>query len=141
MQVFIAYTRTSDIRELGATLEAWDIEDLEPEAIECRPKKFELHRRLTSENVARGDYILVDLGCVPTSPEAVFRAVALLYTDNIGMVGLAGARVCRHKVIEKWPMKTTETYDQEHIEAYRFAGYQVIECPEPMYRHIAVPSV
>jgi hypothetical protein len=135
VEVFIGYTLRSDIRELAVTLDAWDkIDDMEPVAIECPRMKFELIRRVTAENMASGDYIVGDLGCIPT--EDVVEAAKSLYEGKTGMIGKHGVRICRKSVITGWPMKATDSYDAEHVMAYELKGYKVIEWPKALYRRM-----
>jgi hypothetical protein len=131
----LAYTLRSDIRELAITLDAWDkMDDMEPIAIECSRMKYEITRRVAAENMAKGDYILGDLGCIPT--EDVVEAILSLYNGKTGMIGKHGVRICRKSIVTGWPMKATDSYDDEHAMAYELRGYKVIEWPKPLYRRM-----
>ncbi|HEX8838471.1 MAG TPA: hypothetical protein VF748_16125 [Candidatus Acidoferrum sp.] len=146
MEVFVAYTPESSLDELGNTLDAWEKAGLEPVAIECKKKKFELVRRVTAENLSRADYILAELGTEPV--EFGFGEIASEYLGGHSDVGLVGAWrigqtqnewpnsvvVCRKGIVEKWPTPKTEFYIQEHVEAYRLAGQKALLCRQIHYR-------
>lgn len=89
--------------------------------------------------MAQGDYFLIDLGCIPRSKTQVRRAIKFLYPKNgeqIGMIGSTGARLCRKGVIDKWPVRKTDSYDEEHQMAYEMKGYKVLQCP--LYKRLSV---
>lgn len=145
IEVFVAYTGETDVKELERTLEAWKLPALEPVAIELKSKKFELHRRVTAENMSRGDYILCDLGYGPREEDFGARAgKALLEYPEAGMIasGRSSAPgwdfhrvvICRKGVISHWPTPTSKDYRREHREAYTFKGYRIIVCPTIHYR-------
>jgi hypothetical protein len=124
---------------LEATLLAWDkVPEAEPMAIEVPVKKYELVRRVTAENICKGNYILCDIGCVPVHEtavnicEMVFETnpkVGILYFMPHGKV-----RACRKGVIEKWPMRRTDSYSNEHEQAYAIEGYSAQTWPTLLYR-------
>jgi len=153
IEVFIGYTRDSNIEELEKTLEAWDKPGMEPVAIEIKPaKKFGLYRCVTAENTSRADYILADLGYGPFEED--FGAIAeleLVRRKESGIIGACPvgkpwpevpdrAVVCRKGVIKSWPTPRTETYIKEHVEAYRFAGYGASLCPT-LHFHLLTVSL
>lgn len=75
-EVFVAYTRDTNVRELRDTLEAWDIEgEYEPIAIaighKTNPEKHDLVRIVAAEGIAKGDYIIANLGTRPGDTEGV----------------------------------------------------------------------
>src|SRR5258708_16301139 len=141
IEVFVAYTRDSEIEKLEKTLEAWDKSGMEPVAIEIKPvKKFGLYRCVTAESTSRGDYILADLGYGPFEED--FGAIAeeeFAKREHIGLLGAwpvggPGPEIprtvvlCRKGIITKWPTPRTDSYLKEHVEAYRFAGYSAALC-------------
>src|ERR1700747_426646 len=65
LEVFLSYTGDMRVDDLEHTLEAWDQKGLEPVALECSGAKFEMHRRVTAENISLGDYVLGTVGAVP----------------------------------------------------------------------------
>lgn len=154
LEVFVAYTRDTDLRELEKTMTAWDLNGLEPVAIQCAWKKFEIHRRITAENISRDDYILADIGVGPV--EGNFSALAVQELADHKDVGLLGAWrvgqtakevpnsvvICRKGIVTKWPEPRTETYIQEHVEACRLAGYKALLCSAIHYRRLveSLPS-
>jgi hypothetical protein len=134
IEVFVAFTRESNISDLEKTLEAWNLPGLEPIAIQIKQgKKFELHRRVTAESVSRGTYILSDMMFGPCEVKfAELAEQALGDNPDAGMIipnGIVMARVCRKGIITHWPTPRTVTYTEEHAEAYKHAGYKVIPCP------------
>lgn len=141
MDVFIAYTKQTEVQELGETLEAWDkVEGAEPAAVECQPRKFEIQRRVAAENLASGDYILCDVGYIPTYPAFVEYAEKLLKEHpNVGMFQMkGGVYICRKGVVDKWPEKKSEFYIPEHVWAYQLKGYEVLPCPQVYCRRMGV---
>lgn len=143
MEIFIAYTKDSLLSDLSNTLEAWDkVPDAEPIAIEVPDRKYEIIRRVTAENMASGDYILCDLGCVPNEEQVIETAQQILAQDEkIGMIRLSpesGVRVCRKGVVEKWPKKNTPNYQHEHEMAFLLEGYLVPLWPTLSYRRLGV---
>jgi len=142
VEIFIAYTKDSLIKDLTNTLEAWDkIPNAEPIAIEVPAKKYEIIRRVTAENMAKGNYILCDLGCVPNQEDVVERAEKMLQDEKIGMLKCkpgGGIRICRKGIVEKWPTYVGGSYDDEHGSAYRLEGYLVSVCPTLAYRRLNV---
>ena len=133
IEVFVAFTKGTDIARLERTLEAWDLSGLEPIAIQCGLHKFEIHRRVTAENVSRGTYILADLDYGPLEEEfgdIATRAIAA--APDVGMIlpeRLVAAVVCRKGIITHWPTPMTATYHTEHQKAYERLGYKTITCP------------
>jgi len=140
LEVFIAYTKGSNIEELEATLNSWDLDGLEPVAIECGLKKFQIIRRVTAENLSHGNYVLTDLGTAPVEEDFGQRAEKCLADyPTVGMVELASGVdvfVCRKGIVDKWPTPRTESYMKEHREAYLLKGYETSVCPEIHYRHL-----
>jgi hypothetical protein len=148
IEAFVAFTKDHDIKELEKTLEAWALPGIEPAAIEVKGKKYELHRRVTAENLATGNYILVDIGYGPV--EENFGELAIQELAKRKEVGLIGAWrtgqthtgqpnsvvVCRKGVITHWPQPQSEFYIQEHVEAYRFAGYKTFLCSTLHYHQL-----
>jgi len=132
MEVFVAFTRESNVADLKKTLEAWDLPNLQPVAIQVVSKKFEIYRRVTAENVSVGDYILCDLGIGPVEEEfGQLAQEALDKHPKAGMItpnGIAIAVICRKGIITHWPTPRTSAYQKEHAEAYERLGYQVISC-------------
>lgn len=146
LEVFVAYTKGSKIEELEATLNSWELDGLEPVAIECGLKKFEITRRVTAENLSRGDYILAGLGVAPVEEDFGKRAEKFLAEHpTVGLVELPSGMdvfVCRKKVVDKWPMPRTESYMKEHREAYELKGFAATICPLIHYRQLvgSLPS-
>lgn len=141
MDVFVGYTPMSDIDELGKTLFEWEaIGDSSPAAIQCPSSKYELYRRVAAENLSVDDYILAEIGCVPTDKKFIAYATRML-KDNpqVGMFLMEpGIAICRRKVIEKWPTKKSHFYIPEHKQAYQLAGYEVEICKEAYSRRLSV---
>lgn len=144
MEVFIAYTKHDRISELEKTLIAWDEGDTEPVAIECNSKKFQIHRRVTAENLATGDYVLADIGYGPAVKDFAKVARELLEKHpKAGLIGQGTAGtphsvvICRKGIVDKWPTPQSETYIPEHAEAYRLKGYKPLLCQQRLYRQLA----
>lgn len=72
-EVFIAYTLKTPISLLRETLEAWDTEEYEPVAIEVKENRMEMLAQIAAEGLAKGDYILADLGTKPGDEKGVLR--------------------------------------------------------------------
>lgn len=141
MDIFIAFTKQSNVHELDETLEAWEKVDLaEPAAIECPVSKFEIARRVCAENLASGDYILCDIGYIPTYPSFIHYAERLLKENpKVGMFQMkGGVYICRKGVVDKWPVKKSSFYIPEHVLAYRRKGYEVLPCPQVYCRRLGV---
>lgn len=141
MQVFVAYTKQSSIHELAQTLEAWEkIDYAEPAAIECPKTRFELYRRISAEHLSTGDYILCDLGYVPTYPDFIIYAERLLReATKVGMFNMKGGIfICRKGIVDKWPVKKSDFYIPEHVQAYKLKGYEVNSCPQIHCRRLSV---
>lgn len=140
LEVFIAYTKGSNIAELETALNSWDREGLEPVAIECGLKKFEIIRRVTAENLSLGDYILAEIGVAPVEEDFAARAEKFLAEHPaVGLVELASGPdvfVCRKKIVDKWPTPRTESYLKEHREAYQLKGFEATLCPQIHYRRL-----
>ncbi len=148
LEVFVAFTDDTPLHDLERTLSAWELDGLEPVAIQCKTKKFELHRRVTAENISKGDYILADLMNEPVEKDFGTLAANLmaLHSD----VGLMGAWrkgqtaeetpnsvvICRKGAIEKWPEPRTKTYIQEHAEACQLAGWNVFFSNQIHYQRV-----
>lgn len=139
MDVFVAYTKQSSINELSETLHAWDIEGASVAAIEILPKKYELYRRVTSEKLSDGDYIMAEVGIVPTYERFIHYAEGLLkYNPRIGLFYIHGALVCRKGIVDKWPLKETDFYIAEHQRAYKRHGFGYMNCEEDYCKRLNV---
>ena len=141
MDIFIGYTKESSFEELQKTLEAWDkIDYAEPAAIECPKAKFEVYRRVTAEHLSGGDYILCDLGYVPTYPDIVLYAEKLLRENRkVGMFNMkGGVFICRKGIVDKWLVKKSAFYIPEHARAYHLKGYDVAPCPQVYCQRLSV---
>lgn len=159
MEVFIGYTKGTDIARLEQTLEAWDLPGLEPAAIQCGLRKFDIHRRVAAENVSRGTYVLSLLGFGPVEESfADLAAQALAENPKAGMIEvpnvtpvnpLAGGIlhvdvpvvVCRKGLITHWVQPLSEReelWENAHRTSYRNAGYEVISCPLIHFQALAV---
>lgn len=143
MEVFVAYTKHDSIELLEKTLEAWDDDDTEPVAIECKQGKFQIHRRVIAENLATGDYVLADIGYGPAIPGFAKVATELLEKHSkVGMIGQGtkgnphSVVICRKGIITHWPTPRSETYIPEHVEAYRLKGYKPLLCQQRLYRQL-----
>jgi hypothetical protein len=64
-EVFVPYAGNADIHLLGLTMDAWDTRKYEPVAILVKNPGNETICRVAAETVARGDYILAELGTKP----------------------------------------------------------------------------
>lgn len=72
LEVFIAYSLTkTPISKLGTTLEAWDMPDYEPVAIQVKDPTNEKLVHVAAEAIAKGDYIIAPLGSKP--PDGKFH--------------------------------------------------------------------
>ena len=138
MEIFIGYTRNSNVTWLRETLEAWDeLADTDPVAIECPPKKYELFRRVAAENTAVGDYILCELGWLPTYDSFVAYAQRMLLEyPKVGIFHMRGVAICRRGIVDKWPTPKSEFYAIEHVRAYELQGYGEHLCKEAYCRQI-----
>ncbi len=128
IEVFVAFTKTTDLKELEKTLEAWNLSGMEPVAIQVKANKFELHRRVTAENLATGNYVLADLGYGPLEEDFVKLAeVELRNYPDVGLIGVSlDAMICRKGIVTHWPTPRTQTYRKEHVEAYQHAGFEYL---------------
>lgn len=82
--------------------------------------------------MATGNYILCDLNYGPQDYKLIMtgRSQLLNKRKHIGMVKIEdGIRLIRKGAIDKWLSKTTQTYDQEHEESIKLAGWDVITSP------------
>ena len=139
MDVFVAYTKPIHIAELGKTLEAWDIEGASVAAIEVPPKKYEVYRRVTAEKLSDGDYILAEVGIVPTYERFIAYAEGLLkYNPNVGLFNVHGVLICRKGIIDKWPAKETDFYIPEHQRAYARHDFGYMNCEEDYCKRMNV---
>ena len=68
-EVFIAFTKTSNIMELQRTMEAWDTDEYEPVGIQVQAHKFDILRMTAAEGMSKANYILADLGSRPSDPQ------------------------------------------------------------------------
>lgn len=148
IEVFIAFTPGVNATKLERTLEAWNLPGLEPVAIQCGLKKFELHRRVTAENVSKGDYILADIDYGPLEEEFGVIAEKLLAENpdagllkpDLGSCTLkvhGTVDICRKGIITHWPTPQSASYDKEHSEAYQRVGFRTILCPMIHYHPLA----
>ena len=131
---------------LEKTLEAWDKGDTEPIAIECTARKYEIHRRVTAENLASGDYVLADIGYGPAVPD--FGKVAAELLEKHPKAGIIGqgtkglpknVMICRKGIVDKWPAPRTQFYLTEHVEAYKIKGYKAFLCQQKLYHQLVSP--
>lgn len=149
IEVFVAYTKGTEVARLGATLDAWNMPGLEPIAIQCGLKKFELHRRVSAENVSRGTYILTVVDRAPVEDDyAACVQKELDANPNAGLLIIppidtdwvqGAAMICRKGIIQQWvqPLGSQEAdvlWDNAHRTSYRNAGYETITCPSIHYR-------
>lgn len=149
IEVFVAYTKGTEIARLEATLDAWNLPGLEPVAIQCGLKKFELHRRVTAENVSCGTYIQALVDRVPVEDDyaqcvekelAANPKAGLLAIPPFGADWVSGAvSICRKGLITHWvhPLGSQEAdvlWDNAHRTSYRNAGFETITCPSIHYR-------
>lgn len=141
IEVFVAFSKMSSMRDLEMTLESWDQPGMEPVAIQVKPGKFELHRRVTAENIARGNYILAKMGSGPVEENFGELAEQFLRDhEDAGVVMLepgSEVMICRRGVITHWPQPRTVSYACEHGEAYEFVGYKAYRCATLHYRQLA----
>jgi len=158
MEVFICFTKDDDFTLLQRTLERWDAcTNVHLAAIQCDAKKFEIARRVAADKMAKCDYyILADLGCVLDSWNALDGIEERLNGMEEGLIGLeyvggktclpqeflypTGVRICRKNAVEKWLPKSTDTYDQEHVESVKLAGGTVGLCPDIFYKKLLAAS-
>ena len=150
IEVFIAFSHMSMLEELEKTLNAWSLEGIDTIAVQVRPKKFEIERRVVAENMAHDNYILAELGFGPL--EQNFGELAEKELKDRPEVGLFGAWrtgqtanelpnsvvICRKGIIKQWPQPQGSTYIREHSEAYRIAGYKTFLCSTLHYHPLAV---
>lgn len=143
---------------LEATLEHWaKIPDAEPVMQMVPTKKYELLRCVAVENLAKGDYVLCEVGCVPNEDDIISRAEKLLQgvvacfwegtvvrrpssDTKIGMLNLSPqneVRICRKGIVAKWPMYKGGPFAPQQEEAYRLEGYATL-CPSLSYRKLGV---
>lgn len=152
IEVFVSFTRHTKIKELEDTLIAWDKPGLEPVAIQVQfqPSKAEIHRRVTAENISRGDYILSIVGYGPVEED--FGKVTEKLLAEQPEVGLIEPKcivptytegnvvVCRKGVVTQWikPSGSQESdilHASAHERSVSLAGYKVISlCPTLHYR-------
>jgi len=153
IEVFIGFTKDDDFTLLQKTLERWDAcANVHLAAIQCDPKKFEIARRVAADSMAKCNfYILADLGCVLEDWNALEGIEETLQDKEEALIGLAavphqqgaptGVRICRKGAVEKWLPKSTDTYDQEHVESIRLAGGTVGLCPDIFYKRLQAEPV
>jgi hypothetical protein len=142
IEVFVSFTKGTELARLERTLEAWDLPGLEPIAIQCGLRKFEIHRRVTAENVSRGTYVLADLDFGPVEEEFAEIAEGVIASQaDAGLIECGEfVVVCRKGVITRWPAQVSPAYRPEHQEAYQLVGYKAISCPTLHCRQLAVSS-
>jgi hypothetical protein len=68
VDVFIAFTKFTRIKSLERTLLAWDVAGYTPAAVAVPYKKHDLVRQIAAEGLAKGDYIIADIGSSPDKP-------------------------------------------------------------------------
>jgi hypothetical protein len=73
IEVFIAFTKMSNIHELRKTFNDWDRPGYEPVGIQVQANQFDKLRRVTAEGMARDDYIIADLGTKPEDQKGVLH--------------------------------------------------------------------
>lgn len=152
IEVFVSFNRHTKIKELENTLIAWDQTGLEPVAIQVQsqPSKAELHRRVTAENVSKGDYILSIVGYGPVEEDFGSVAEKLLAEElDVGLIEPTCAVqtytdgnvvVCRKGVVTHWikPNGSQESdiiHASAHARSVDLAGYRVVHlCPTLHYR-------
>lgn len=154
IETFVGFKSDTPVSDLEATLEAWADAGTEPVALELAIRKFELLKRVTAENLSRAHYIIADVGYGPV--EENFGELAEQELERHPDSGLFGAEpfgkkynpttkpalphtvvVCRKGIITHWPIMRTETYIQEHVQAYGFRGYKTFLCREIHYRRLS----
>lgn len=141
IEVFICFHSEDQARMVLDTAERWrKTKGAYPTVIQVPKDGFEIKRRVLADKLAKTDiYIIADILCVPAMPKFI-ETIEKSFGDKVGMVGLAhkdgmtyaypsGIRVCRKGVVDKWPVKNTETYDREHAEAVMMAGKKVEMLP------------
>jgi hypothetical protein len=145
MEIFIAFSDGSDINELEQTMVAWDRhQEAEVVGLKCPAGKYQTYRRVSAEMMARGDYILADLGCIPVENDFIETAEQYLQKHKkVGMLRADpghGVDICRKGIVQKWPIKTTQTYSDEHKQAYEIAGYHVETSSKLHYKRLSEAS-
>lgn len=71
-EVFIAFTKNSNVHELAATFDAWDMPGYEPVGIQVQAHQFDIQRRVAAESQAKSDYIIADIGTKPSDELGVY---------------------------------------------------------------------
>lgn len=152
IEVFVAFTKGVDPARLERTLEAWNIPGLEPVAIQCGLKKFELHRRVTAENISHGPYILAAMDYGPVEEDFWAWAdqelldhplVGLFLIEDIHTLGKPvrchnpEIVMCRKGVITHWPQPQTDSYGLEVMETCKALGIETQLCRTIHYRRLA----
>lgn len=145
MEVFIAFSEGTDVRELEKTMEAWDRhQEADVVGIKVPARKYQTYRRLSAEMMARGNYIIADLGCIPVETNFIeYSERYLAKHKKVGMVRAQpgyGVDICRKGIVQKWPIRETATYNEEHKKAYELAGYEVKLCDKLHYRRLETAS-
>jgi hypothetical protein len=69
-EVFIGYNKMTPVIRLKNTLEAWDTEEYEPVAIAI-PAKRPDYVKYAAEGLAKGDYLIAELGTKPGDTKGV----------------------------------------------------------------------
>jgi hypothetical protein len=146
LQVFVPFADGDSVHLLGLTLDVWELAGCEPAVVELTGKPENRFRafRVAADNLAENElYVLADIGCIPA--EKTFDVASKVTFDD-GLAGLAfknralqiptGVRVCRKGAVSKWPQTRTATYDEEHAEAVKLAGKNVVMLPDVFYRHV-----
>lgn len=135
MEAFVSFWDDDQIPILAETMKNWESVGLEPVGIKTTEDKYELFRRITADNMASSQfYILGDIGCF--IGEAIdLGDLVMKLSSEFGLIGFGmegetikiptGIRVCQKGIIEKWPPKLTSSYDQEHMNAVKYAGKKV----------------
>jgi hypothetical protein len=122
-------------------MEAWDaLDGAEVVGLKVdKASKYQLIRRISAENMAKGNYILADFGCVPSDDSFITKAERYLKKyPKLGMIVSrgGGVAVCRKGVVDKWLPNETGTYVTEHENAYKLKGYVVANKRDLGYRRI-----
>jgi hypothetical protein len=140
IEVFVGFTKDSPIKLLEETLEAWNLDGLEPVATNIEGRKFELLRRVAAENMSRGDYILTELGYGPIEENFAHECgklitlqpkaglFAIMPMDGLPPSHWGKVTLCRKGVVTKWPTPRSAAYLEEHTAAARLNGFEAQQC-------------
>lgn len=158
IEVFVSFDRNTKIAELERTLVEWDLPGMEPVAVQVssQASKSELHRRVSAENLAKGDYVLTRVFYGPVEQDFGSVAEKILADDpEVGLIEPTSTAqtyyegnvvVCRKGAVTHWIKPTgSQESDILHSNAHRnsiaMAGYRVIHlCPILHYRPLVGSS-